>query len=204
MRNPLTLKLLLVENMNTDRLFEVLSKMHLLALDFKEALERELKFSTFPKGHNLVQADTAAHGAFFLETGFALSFRYQGNKRVVTDFWQDGEIVLSPKSFFRQLPTDEIIQLAIDSELLSISHASAQKLFKEFPVANFLARDIAADYHARGEERIIDLHTLDAWPRYQKLLDSHPGIELKVSQDNIASYLNITPQSLSRMKAEHM
>lgn len=189
--------------MQTERLFRVLSQMHPLSLECKEALQRELKFVTYPRGHYLVQAQTAAHHAFFLEKGFAVSFQYQRNKRVVTDIWKPGQIILSPKSFFEQLPTEEIVQLTNNGELLSISYASAIRLIERFPVANFLARDITADYYARSEDRILDLHTLDAWQRYTKLLHTYPGIEMNVAQELIASYLNITPQSLSRLKAEH-
>ena len=189
--------------MQAERLIQVLSQIHELSTNFKEALKSELRAVSFPKGHYLVQSQSAAHHAFFLDKGFSVAFQYKRNKRVVTDFWQTGEIILSPKSFFEQAPTDEIIQLTTDSELLSLSYASAIKLSEKYPVANALARDITADYYARSEERIIDLHTLDSWDRYTKLLKMYPGIELHVSQELIASYLNITPQSLSRLKAEH-
>lgn len=189
--------------METERLFQVLSGFHPLPLDFRESLKSELHQVQYPKGHYLVQAKSAAQHSFFLEKGFAVGFQYQRNKRVVTDFWQRGEIILSPKSFFGQSASDEIIQVTTNSELLSISYPSAIKLFEKYPVAISLARDITADYYARSEERIVDLHTLDAWERYTKLLKTYPGMEMHVSQELIASYLNITPQSLSRLKAEH-
>jgi len=189
--------------MSTEKLFQVLSAFHPLPADFQEALKNELQLVTYPKGHYLVQAQSPAHHVYFLEKGFSVAYQYQRNKRVVTDFWQPGEIILAPKRFFGQLPTNEIIQVTTDSELLSISYDSVLKLFEKYPVANFLARDITADYYAKSEERIVDLHTLDAWERYEKLLKMYPGIDLLVSQELIASYLNITPQSLSRLKAEH-
>lgn len=189
--------------MNTDRLFEVLSAMHFLPADFKEALKTELKCVTFPKGHYLVQAHTPAHHSYFMESGFAVAYQYRQDRRIVTDFWQPGEIILSPKSFFRQVPTDEIIQLTTDSQLLTLSHHSANKLLGEYHVANLLARDITAEYLSKSQERIVDFHTLKAWERYTKLLKVYPGIELNVSQEFIASYLHITPQSLSRLKSDH-
>lgn len=188
--------------MSIQKLFEVLSAFHPLSPDFKEALGKECRPIFFPKGHHLLQAQTAAHHVFFLLSGFAVGFRYERTQRVVTNFWQPGEIVFSPKSFFDQSPQDDIFQLTVDSELLSLSHTSFVKLAEEFPVAGRLARDITANYYARSEERIVDMHTLDAWERYTKLLDAYAGIEMQVSQELIASYLNITPSSLSRLKAE--
>lgn len=190
--------------MNTDRLFDVLGAMHFLPADFREALKRELNFVELPRGHYLLQAHTAAHHSYFMENGFAVAFQYRKDWRIVTGFWQPGEIILSPKSFFRQLPADEIIQLTADSKLLSLSHHSASKLIETSHVANLLARDITVEYFAKSQERIVDFHILKAWERYTKLLKMYPGIELNVSQELIASYLNITPQSLSRLKAEHI
>ena len=103
--------------------------MHFLSGDFREALKKELTLIRFPKGHFLVQAHTAAHHSYFMENGFAVSFQYRRERRIVTHFWQPGEIILAPKSFFRQLPGDEIIQLTTDSTLLSVSYQSASKLF---------------------------------------------------------------------------
>lgn len=189
--------------MNTDPLYELLSSKRPLPAGFRGALERVLRPALFPKGHQLVQAQSAAHHAYFLQKGFAVSFQYRGNKRVVTDFWKSGQIILSPRSFFEQLPTDEIIQLATNSELLSMSYLSFQELSERFLVANYLTRDLTAHYHERSIERIVDLHTMDSWQRYLKLLNGYPGLEHYVSQDIIASYLNIAPPSLSRLKAEH-
>ena len=190
--------------MNTDRLFQLLASLHPLSTELREALTKVLKPVSFPKGHYLVQAQTAAHHAWFLEKGFAVAFQYQGNKRLVTDFWQEGEIILSPKSFFEQWATDEIIQVTVESNLLSISYTAFRELTEDFPVVNYLARDVTAHYYARSEERIVDIHTMSTWDRYLKVLKTYAGIEQYVSQEVIASYLNITPQSLSRLKAEHL
>lgn len=187
--------------MGTERLFNALESIHPLPGNFKAALEKELQFVQYPKGQFLVLAGLPAYHAYFLDKGFAVAFHFHENKRIVTAFWQPGEIILSPKSFFEQSPSDEVIQLTVDSELFGMSHPSATRLFENFRLANVLALTITARCHARSEERIIDLHSLGAWGRYIKLLKMYPGVELCISQDLIASYLNITPQSLSRLRA---
>ena len=186
--------------METDRLFQILTSIRPLSEDFKKALEKELRYVTYPKGHFLIQALSIAHHSYFLEKGFAVAYHYYENRRIVTAFWQPGEIIVSPKSFFEQSPSTENIQLTIDGDLSCLSYLSATKLFETFQSANTLAQVIISRYHAKCEERIIDLHRLDAWERYLKLVKRYPRIELYTSQDLIASYLNITPQSLSRLK----
>lgn len=186
--------------METERLFQLLSSIHPLTSNFKKALEKELQFVTYPKGHSLVQPLSIASHAYFLEKGFAASYHYHDNRKIVTTFWQSGEIIVSPKSFFEQSAANENIQLTTDGELLCISYSSVAKLSETFHIANILSRVILSQYHAKSEGRIIDLYHLDGWERYQKLLRSYPNIELHVPQDFIASYLHLTAQSLSRLR----
>lgn len=188
--------------MKTERLIKVLENIQPLSAAFKEALTHEFHVVNYPKNHFIVQIHSIAHNSYFLEKGFAVSYYYAGGRKIVTRFFKPGEIIISPKSFFRQIPAEENIQLTVDSELLSYAHRTVQQLLSRFEEPNFIARAIISDYHAMSNENVVDLHTLSAWERYQKLIQKYPGIEHNVSQDLIASYLNITPQSLSRLRHE--
>jgi hypothetical protein len=184
----------------TERLFTVLSSFHPLSEAFREALSRELQIVSRPKNYFLIQGSTTPVTAFFMEKGFAVSYFFYENKKIVTSFYKAGAFIFSPKSFFAQLPTDEMTQLTIDSVLLGVSYASVTKLFETFPEANTLSRAITAHYHHESVQHITDFHTMNASDRYRKLLKNYPGIELNASQELIASFLNITPQSLSRIR----
>jgi CRP-like cAMP-binding protein len=59
-------------------------------------------------------------------------------------------------------------------------------------------------YISQIEDRIADLQFLDAKERYQKLLNLCPDITNRISLGNIASYLNITQETLSRIRAGKM
>jgi CRP-like cAMP-binding protein len=188
--------------MTNERLFHLLENIHPMPGALKNALNQELQRYQYPKNHFLVQVHSTSQQLYFLEKGFAVSYYFQDGKKIVTSFWKPGEIILSPKSFCEHLPSDEAIQLTMESELLALSFQSVNKLFENFPIANVLARAIVARCHALSEERRIDLHYLSAWERYMKLLKTYPGIGLHAAQEMIASYLNITPQSLSRLRHE--
>jgi CRP-like cAMP-binding protein len=56
-------------------------------------------------------------------------------------------------------------------------------------------------YISQIEDRISDLQFLDAKQRYSKLLEQHPDITNRVSLGHIASYLNITQETLSRIRS---
>jgi CRP-like cAMP-binding protein len=119
-----------------------------------------------------------------------------------TWFSLDTQIVTDTTSFVKQEPAHESIQLMEDSELYSITYASLQTLLqKHHSFALWYIKLVEVHYVSQIEDRIADLQFLDAKQRYQKILTQQPDITNRVSLGNIASYLNITQETLSRIRA---
>jgi len=138
---------------------------------------------------------------YFVEKGIVRSFYFDEpyHREVTTIIWDEQSMVLDPVSFFYRRPTDASIEVMPGSILLSLSYNHLQEAFRLFPPTEAFAKYIALQYVKYNAQRVRELTTLSAWSRYVKLLQAHPGIELQLSKEIIASYLNITPQSLSRM-----
>jgi CRP-like cAMP-binding protein len=86
--------------------------------------------------------------------------------------------------------------------LYSIEHADLQALLqKHHSFAIWYIKLVEFHYVSQIEDRVADLQFLDAKQRYQKLLNQYPDITNRVSLGNIASYLNITQETLSRIRA---
>jgi CRP-like cAMP-binding protein len=186
--------------MKTEKLFSVLSSIHPISFEFKKAIERVLTPLSLPRYYLLLEATKIAECAYFLDEGFAMSYTYVKGKKQIDGFWNSGHIMLSARSFFEQVPSQEFIQLRTHAELFCITHASILDLFRTFPEANFIYRVIMNQYYEYSRERIRDLQHLTAVERYEKLNQHFPMIEQHVTQKHIASYLGIAPQSLSRIK----
>jgi hypothetical protein len=73
---------------------------------------------------------------------------------------------------------------------------------KKEPLLEFFNQKVILEYHEYEERRKHDLVSLTPWERYLRLLETHPRAEEYISKEIIASFLNITPQSLSRMLRE--
>ncbi len=186
--------------MNVELLFNMLSAIRPLSTDFKKALEKELVHLSLPKNHLLLEAPRVSDQIFFLERGFAMGYTFVEGRRQIDSFWATGQMIISIKSFFEQLPAKEFIQLIEQSEVLCISYASVLRLMDKFPESHFIWRGITNQYYEYCKERIYEIQFLNAVERYQKLLLNYPGIEQRIPQDHIAAFLGITPQSLSRLK----
>jgi CRP/FNR family transcriptional regulator, anaerobic regulatory protein len=186
--------------MNAEQLFHVLSTIHPLTGDFKRAIEKELVHLSLPKNYLLLEAPRISEHAYFLEKGFAMCYTFVKGKKQIEWFWTSRQIIVSTKSFFEQVPAKEFIQLIEQSEVLCISYAGVLRLFDAYPEAHFIWRGVMNQYYERSRERIHDIQFADAEERYKKLLFDYPGIEQFIPQEYIATYLGITPQSLSRIK----
>jgi len=188
--------------MDTDGLIRVLSSIHPLSEAFLSALRKKLIPLSFPKNHLLLEAPKVEDHVYFLVKGFAMSYTYHDGERLVEKFWKTGQLVVSSQSFFEQIPALENIQLMEKSEVLCVSYASVQELFSQFPEASHLHRKLLNRHYEHIQRRLQDMLRLTALQRFQKLLAHFPAIEQTVTQDSIASYLGISPQSLSRIKRQ--
>lgn len=186
--------------MVTERLFHVLSFIHPLSEDFKFAIQREVTQVSLTENTILLQPPEISQFAYFLKQGLAISYTIHNETRVVEWIWGADQIILIPGSFFARIPTIEIVQLAVPSVLLSISYAGAMRLLNSFPEAHIIYRAIINNYYETARERVRDLQRLEGAERYRKLLRAFHGIDSILPQKQIASFLGITPQSLSRIK----
>jgi CRP-like cAMP-binding protein len=155
---------------------------------------------SLPRNYVLLEAPNVSDHAYFLESGFAMSYTFVKGKMQIEKFWASGEIIFSAKSFFEKVPSTEFIKLMVQGDVLFISYAAVQRLFDYFPEANFIYRVIMNQYYEHCRDRIHDMQHLSSTERYHKLTSTFPAIEQVISQEHIASYLGIAPQSLSRIK----
>lgn len=186
--------------MKTEKLFSVLSSIHPISASFRQAVEKVITPLSLPNNFMLLEATKVSECAYFLDDGFAMSYTFVKGKKQVEWFWRSGQLMVSARSFFEQLPSHEFIQLRDHSELFCVTHDSVLQLFQTFPEAHFIYRVIMNQYYELSRERTRDMQHLTAIERFEKLVRYFPSIEQHVTQENIASYLGIAPQSFSRIK----
>jgi CRP-like cAMP-binding protein len=137
-------------------------------------------------------------------TNGAVRYFYTNEQGKELNSWfsLDVQIITDTTSFVKQEPAHESIQLLEDSELYAIEHSSIQHLLKKHHVfAQWYIKLVEVHYITQIEDRVADLQFLDAKQRYHKLLDLYPNITNRISLGHLSSYLNITQETLSRIRA---
>ncbi|MFZ9027763.1 MAG: Crp/Fnr family transcriptional regulator [Crocinitomicaceae bacterium] len=92
------------------------------------------------------------------------------------------------------------VQALEPSTLLVIDPEKKEKLFRSIPALERIFRIVIQKHLASLQKRLIVNHSMTADQRYKNLLEKIPMIEQLVPQYQIASYLGILPESLSRLK----
>lgn len=141
-----------------------------------------------------------AQKLYFIEKGIIRAFYHGDGKEVSNWFYAEGYLCTSWYSFLREEKSLENLQCIEDCHLYSITMQKYQALFRDFPEMERFGRLIAEeqlsfiDYMSRG------YMFLSAKEKYDLLLSFFPDIELRVKLGQIASYLGISQETLSRIR----
>ncbi|GAA4808836.1 Crp/Fnr family transcriptional regulator [Olivibacter ginsenosidimutans] len=103
-------------------------------------------------------------------------------------------------SFITQQPSFEYLQAMEDTQLLRISRTDFYYLLSIIPAWEKFFRDYLSDAYINNLEIFHRETTKDAEDRYRELLHKYPTVVQRLPNKIIASYLNMSPETLSRMK----
>jgi CRP/FNR family transcriptional regulator, anaerobic regulatory protein len=152
------------------------------------------------KTHLFKNGEICRH-VYFIEKGFVRVFYYADGRDITSWFAKEGQIASATDSLFSGQASDYNIQLVEDSTLICVDYSKLELLFDKYPMVERLARLMTIDTYLKTEDRIKKMLFLTPEERYISLLESFPDIILRVPLGYIASYLGITQETLSRIRA---
>ncbi|WP_437855285.1 Crp/Fnr family transcriptional regulator [Sorangium sp. So ce363] len=120
---------------------------------------------------------------------------------VTRGFAMEGELVGAYAALLGRCASQLSVQALEDSRVLVVEFEAFERLYDRHPSWNTLGRRVAEALFVEREQRAAELLTLSAEQRYEALLARSPALVERVPQYQIASYLGITPVSLSRIRA---
>lgn len=182
-------------------IFSLLNSIHPVSPILREALVEQLKPIVLPRKHVLLQAGRTSTTIYFVEEGIVRGYYLKDAKDITTGFLRKGDLVISPVSFYTQSPSYEYLELLTDSRLWTLSYDQVQRLYNNFSDFNYIGRALTEQYYVRSELRSHHLRMLQAEERYEIFLSTYPGLSNEVQGKHIASFLGITQETLSRIRA---
>lgn len=187
--------------MDREVLRSLLPQAHLLSDDAVALLQPCLTVMELPKNTLLIQDTRVERNAYLLYVGIARAYISTAAGEITFGFAREGHIINANAGYFSKTKGYENFHLLEDAQLLKIDLDCIQQLFLvNIEICNW-ARVITEMEAMAAEERQLDYILLSPEERYVKLLQNDASLLHRVPLKNIATYLGISPVSLSRIRA---
>lgn len=164
-------------------------------------LAAHLTAHRFPRKHTLVRKGTHTGRAYFIETGMTRSYWLVDGEEITTSFSTEGAIVFSMDELYYGEPSQECVETLEEVRAYGIALRELHALLaSRLDLANW-ARVIHQNEYRRLHRSHKERLTLSARLRYEAFARQFPDVCRRASLGHIASYLGITPSTLSRIRA---
>ena len=174
--------------------------------NLSEKTEHEIgsvfKREEFNKGHFLYSAGEVCHHIYYIEKGLARVYYNTSNGKEITQwFFPENSFLTAVDSFYNRKPTMVYCELLEDSVVYSIRYTEMEAMLDQnHDMAKFAFHAIYA-LTKKLSEYIIGIKFQSAEDRYNALMKEYPGIFQRARLGHIASFLGITQETLSRIRA---
>lgn len=180
---------------------ELARRYSTMAHDELDILESILVPMKFARGEKVVESGDVSDAIYYVERGMVREFYFKNNKSVTEYLAADGTIVMSIESLFREEPSKLVIE-ALEPTLV---YALPKKRLEEVALHNvniqILYRKILEESLIISQRRADLLRFEIAKDRYLKLCKLNPKVIMKAPLVYVASYLQMTPETLSRVRS---
>ena len=170
----------------------------------REYCEREGEVVCYKKGEQMEHEGKPARWFAYVEQG---CFKYvtrgiSDNRDHITWFSFEGEFVADYPSFLSGRPSHATIEAMVASRVLRVSGVSLLNFYHKNAETMELRSLIAEHILCQFKERYQDLHRTSPRERYELLLRRCPGIVQHLPLNAIASFLNVTPKTISMLRRD--
>lgn len=182
-------------------LLSLLSNIQHLSPALRRYLSEKINSGQVARKGYLLQAGNVCRQVWFIKKGLLRCYYLSGGREVCTKFIKEGDIIVSAASFFLQKESVEFIQAIEESWLYSICFDELQYIHKNFLEFNTISRVLAVKSYLLSEQRLRLIRMKQALDRYQDMLKHSPELVLRVPAKYLASYLDMSEETMSRVRS---
>lgn len=184
----------------TDKLISTVQSFINLNQQEVECINELFKEKQLKKGDLFLADGQVCTQVGFIVKGLVRYYINHDGEDKTYAFAQEGNFVCNYESFVPQMPSTKIIQALEDCEMLQISYADLQTFYTSVRKGERFGRIVIEQVFIQTLKDLSSFYTDTPEYRYEQFIKQHPGLQQRLSQYQIASYVGVKPQSLSRIR----
>lgn len=173
-----------------------------LDLLLKGDLKDHVQLVFLKKNDYLLRPGEICRSYFFLQKGIMRSYYLKDGVEITSSFTFPNDVATIYRSIVLEEPSKEYLQAITDCAVYQMRVNDFDHLKEQYPVLSELEKCFTQAYTLLLEERMFSIQFQTARERYKHLLDNYPGLIQSIPLKYIASYLGITIETLSRVRAK--
>lgn len=165
-----------------------------------EVMSQMMSLKTFKKGSFLLKEGQVLSHIYYNLKGCVREYYLKDAEEKTINFYTEGDTITNTSSYILRVPAKHYLECIEDTTLTVMSYQNDMEFSKRFPRFGLLCKektevqlghlqDITAEYMVSTPEE-----------RYLKLVETRPDLLNRVPQYQLASYVGVTPESLSRIR----
>jgi CRP-like cAMP-binding protein len=180
-------------------LFAFISKYMILSEDEKKAIVDLAIFKDFKKGTVLLKEGDISNDYYFVIKGCLRCYYMVDGEEKTTAFYTESES-FAPLSSVNKTPSDQYVACVEDS-LITVANSDMEKIiFEKFPRFETLCRMLSEELLAKNQSAFDNFKHASPEQRYLNLVENRPDLLQRIPLHQLASYLGMKPESLSRIR----
>jgi CRP-like cAMP-binding protein len=183
-----------------NRLLKLFSNIAPLEDEEIAAIDATMTVHNYYKGTLLLKEGQISTEAYFVLEGIVRQYYVIDGEEKTSDFFTDEQWVISIQAINHFTPSTHYLECATDCTILVGNSAKGEELYQKFPKLGTISRKLMEKIFSDQQEKIAAFTINTPEIRYQNLVKSRPDLFQRVPQYQIASYIGVTPESLSRIR----
>ncbi|BDS09860.1 Crp/Fnr family transcriptional regulator [Aureispira anguillae] len=183
-----------------DEIIDYLSEHILLTEEEKNIIRNAITIKNFPKGALLLKEQQTLHASYFVVKGCIRRYYLVDGEEKTTHFYTEGQSILTHSQQQQAVPSTYYLACVEPSSLAVCTGEKEAMLFEGNPRLESLSRLLTEQDLIHNEETFATFVRSSPTERYINLLKNRPELLDRVPQYQLASYLGVKPETLSRIK----
>lgn len=187
-----------------ETLLTFLGTFDTLSADDVSVIADQIMVHSFQKGDVLVQEGDLVTQCYFVLKGCVRQFRLIDGVEKTTEFYTEEQAAVFFTSQTGQTRADSYLACVEETVAIVGDMGEETEMYGQFPMLEQITRQIVERDFGRTQDRLANFMTSTPADRYLDLLQTRPDLLQRVPQHQLASYLGVTPESLSRNRKRIM